>query len=105
MLSYNPSINKNNIDKRTYNKDSLDPYYNQLDTILSNKYTNTYMYQRGGVSYRFTDKKMNFMLGANLQYATLTGVEQFPYPLNVDKNFKSVLPQAMFNYKFSKTKN
>jgi len=105
MLSYNPSINKNNIDKRTYNKDSLDNEYNQLDTILSNKYNNTYMYQRGGVSYRFTDKKMNFMLGANVQYATLTGTEQFPYALNINKNFESVLPQMMFNYKFSKTKN
>jgi hypothetical protein len=105
MITYNPSVNKNNIAKITNSKDSLDPYYHQLDTILSNKYTNTYAYQRGGVSYRFTDKKMNFMLGANAQYATLTGTEQFPNALHIDKNFESILPQMMFNYRFSKTKN
>ena len=105
MLSYNPSINKSTIDKRTYDKDSLDANYNQLDAILSNQYNNTYTYQRGGLSYRFTDKKLNFMLGANAQYAMLTGTEQFPYALSINKNFTSVLPQMMFNYKFSKTKN
>ncbi|HKC69765.1 MAG TPA: outer membrane beta-barrel protein, partial [Bacteroidia bacterium] len=105
MLSYNPSVTKSTIDKRTYNKDSADGNYNLLDTILSNKYNNTYTYQRGGLSYRYTDKKMNFMLGANVQYATLNGTEQFPYALAINKNFESVLPQMMFNYKFSKTKN
>src|ERR1700756_5298144 len=42
MLSYNPSVTKSTIDKRTYNKDSADGNYNLLDTILSNKYNNTY---------------------------------------------------------------
>ena len=105
MFSYNPSINKSNIDKRTNSKDSLDANYNQLDTILSNKYSNTYMYQRGGLSYRFRDKKLNFMLGVNAQYATLNGTEQFPYALTINKNFESILPQMMLNYRFSKTKN
>ena len=105
MLTYNPSINKSTIDKRTSSKDSLDANYNQLDTILSNQYSNTYTYQRGGLSYRYTDKKLNFMLGVNAQYATLNGTEQFPYPLSINKNFESILPQVMFNYKFSKTKN
>jgi len=105
MFTYNPSINKSTIDKRTFSKDSLDAGYNQLDTILSNQYNNTYTYQRGGLSYRYTDKKLNFMLGVNAQYAMLSGTEQFPYALSINKNFESVLPQVMFNYKFSKTKN
>jgi len=105
MFSYNPSLNLNNTDKRTYNKDTLDFYYKNLDTILSNKFNNTYIYHRGGLTYRFNDKKINFMAGANLQYATLTGKEDFPYALTVNRNFQSILPQAMFNYKFSKTKN
>jgi hypothetical protein len=45
------------------------------------------------------------MFGANAQYATLIGTEQFPYPLSINKNFESVLPQVMFNYRFTKTKN
>jgi len=105
MFTYNPSINKSTIDKKTYNKDRADSSYNQVDTILSNQYSNTYTYQRGGISYRFTDKKFNFMFGANAQYAMLTGTEQFPYALNINKTFESVLPQVMFNYRFTKTKN
>src|SRR5581483_6777788 len=65
----------------------------------------TYIYQRGGLSYRINDKKMNLMVGANFQYATLTGTETFPSSLDVNKNFQSILPQAMFNYRFSKTTN
>jgi len=105
QLNYNPSVNINNVTKETYNKDSIDNGYHQLDTILSNKYTNIYTYQRGGVSYRFTTKKLNFMMGANFQYATLTGTETFPSALKVDKTFESILPQSFFNYRFSKTKN
>jgi hypothetical protein len=105
VFTYNPSLNNNNTDKRTYNRDAQDSYYNSLDTSLSNKFDNTYMYQRGGLSYRLNDKKMNFMAGANFQYASLTGKEVFPSAFDVNKNFQSVLPQMMFNYKFSKTTN
>jgi hypothetical protein len=105
MATYNPSFNTNNTDKRTYNKDSLDNSYNRLDTILSNKFSNIYTYQRGGLNYRYRTKKLNFMMGVNFQYATLTGTEQFPNALNVNKTFQSVLPQSFFNYRFSKTKN
>lgn len=105
MATYNPSFNTNNTDKRTYNKDSLDNSYNKLDTILSNKFSNVYMYQRGGLNYRYRTRKLNFMMGVNFQYATLTGTEQFPSILCVNKTFQSVLPQSFFNYRFSKTKN
>lgn len=105
QISYNPSVNRNDVDKRTYSRDSTDASYNTLDTALSNKFNNTYNFQRGGVSYRYQDKKMNFMLGVNGQYATLTGTETFPYALDIHKNFTNVLPQGMFNYRFSKTKN
>lgn len=102
VFTYNPSLNKNNTDKRTY-----DVGYGEaiLDTLLSNKFNNTYLYHRGGLSYRINDRKINFMIGTNFQYATLTGTEDFPSALNVNKNFQNILPQMMFNYRFSKTKN
>jgi hypothetical protein len=102
MFTYNPSINKNNTDKHTY-----DSYKGEatLDTLLSNKFDNTYVYQRGGLSYRINDKKMNCMVGANVQDAILTGSETFPSAFQVNKNFQSILPQAMLNYRFSKTTN
>jgi uncharacterized membrane protein YgcG len=105
MFTYNPSLNNNNTEKLTFNKNASDQTYTNLDTSLSNKFNNTYLYHRGGLSYRLTDKKLNFNAGLNFQYATLTGTEDFPTSFNVNKNFQSVLPQMMFNYRFSKTRN
>jgi hypothetical protein len=50
-------------------------------------------------------KKFMFMTSINIQYATLTGNQNFPVAFVADKSFLSVLPQAMFNYKFSKGTN
>ncbi|PZF74677.1 TonB-dependent receptor [Taibaiella soli] len=105
MVNYSPSYTKNKSDKETYNFESADQAYTDLDTILSNKYDNTYITQKGGLSYRLGDKKMNFMAGVNYQYATLQGTQDFPYPLDISKPFSSVLPQAMFNYRFSQGTN
>lgn len=73
--------------------------------MLSNQYTNVYVYQRGGVSYRYTTRKLNFMMGATYQHTMLTGTEQLPNTLAISKPFESVLPQSFFNYRFSKTRN
>lgn len=102
QINYNPSYNLNNTDKRTYDLGGFDAL---LNAALSNKFNNTYVYQRGGLNYRINNKKMNFMIGANAQYATLTGTESFPAALEVNKNFQSLLPQMMFNYRFSKSTN
>jgi hypothetical protein len=45
------------------------------------------------------------MLGTNLQYAQLTGEQQYPNAFSVQRNFTSILPTATINYKFSRTKN
>lgn len=107
MFNYNPSYSYNNADKETFNLDPANSIYTDFDTLLSNKYTNTYTTHNGGVSYRFSDKdkKTNLMLSVNGQYATLDGDQEFPRTFSLQKNFTSILPRAMFNYKFSKTKN
>jgi uncharacterized membrane protein YgcG len=107
MINYKPSYSNNNADKETFNLDTINSGYSDFDTLLSNKYKNTYTTHNGGLSYRLTDKakKMNLMLSVNGQYATLEGEQEFPRVFSLEKNFTSVLPSAMFNYKFSKTKN
>lgn len=105
MINYSPSYTKNKSDKETYNFEAADQAYTDLDTILSNKYDNTYITQKGGLSYRLGDKKMNFMAGVNYQYATLQGKQDFPYAFDLYKPFSSILPQAMFNYRFSQGTN
>ena len=104
MFNYNPSITNSKSDKTT---DTLNDISNQLnfDPTLSNQYTSTYTTQRSGISYRYTDKKINFMIGANLQYAVLDGTQTFPSAMPINRNFTDVLPTSFFNYKFKNGKN
>ncbi|MBS1585368.1 MAG: TonB-dependent receptor [Bacteroidetes bacterium] len=105
MINYSPSYNNNRSDKETDSLNSVTGLYDIHVDSLSNKFDNTYMTRRGGVSYRLRGQKLNFMAGVNGQYATLEGVQTYPYAFNLSKNFTSILPQAMFNYRFSKEKN
>lgn len=105
QFNYAPSITQTKNDKETNDLDPLNQQYTLLDTALSNKYESTYLTNRGGVSYRRKGKKYNFMAGVNYQYATLSGDQTFPSAFTADRKFNSVLPQAMFNYRFSGGKN
>ncbi|HXS37562.1 MAG TPA: TonB-dependent receptor [Flavipsychrobacter sp.] len=105
MANYNPSYTKSDADKESYNYDSAVQQYSDFDALLSNKYKNTYITQRGGLSFRNGDRKFNLMFGANLQYATLQGEEYFPYSYSVDKVFTDVLPIGMLNWRFADGRN
>ncbi|HTN47315.1 MAG TPA: outer membrane beta-barrel protein [Flavipsychrobacter sp.] len=104
MVNYAPSYAKNKSDKETKNNNGSGDYAD-FDTLLSNKYENTYLTQRGGVNYRFNNQKIRFAIGADYQYATLDGIQVFPYAFSLQKNFSNVLPNAWFNYTFTKNKN
>jgi hypothetical protein len=103
MLTYAPSYNRNVSDRETYDRDGSE--YTSLDTGLTNKFHNDYYYQRGGIGYRYNNQKINFNATLNAQYATLSGDQSFPYAVQVDRNFTDLLPQAMLNYRFSRTEN
>ena len=105
MLTYNPSVSKNVSNKYTNDRDLATGAYDNLDTVLSNVYQNTYNIQRGGIGYRHNDTTFNYNLSVNAQYATLNGNQIFPTSFAVNKNFFDVLPQAQFNYKFSRIEN
>jgi hypothetical protein len=57
------------------------------------------------VAYRMQAEKWNFMLGVGYQTATLKNDQTFPSEGDVDKTFNSVLPSAMFQYRFTLKKN
>lgn len=89
-LSYAP----NNSDKRTYDFNTGDQQYSRLDTALSNVFTNYYLTQGGGLSYRYNTRKLQASVGASAQVARLRGDQTFPRPGPVDYTFWNVLPQA-----------
>jgi len=107
QFNYSPSININNTNKRTFNYDSTGETYSLSDTALSNQYENTYITQAVGLSYRLNHKKTYFLtLSVNPQYSTLIAQQEYPVsPAAIIRNYVSVLPRVIFNYKFSKSKN
>ncbi len=104
MFNYNPSYSYSYSDKSTFDIDPATQALTLNDTF-SNKYNTTYLTQKGGLSYRIGDKKMNFSVGANVQYATLSGERTYPNTFNINESFSDVLPNAMFNYRFSDGRN
>jgi Outer membrane protein beta-barrel family/CarboxypepD_reg-like domain len=105
MINYAPSFTNNLSDKASYDFDSTTKSYSDLNQNFSNKYTNTYITEKGGISYRKGNKKMNFSIGANLQYANLNGNQIFPYGSPINRTFTDVLPIAFFNYRFDDGRN
>jgi len=105
MASYSPSFSGSTSDKSTNDRDTVTGLYDAFNSSLSNKYESSYNTHQGGLSYRFSDTKLNFMLGTNLQYAQLAGEQQYPGAFSIQRSFTSVLPTAMLNYKFSRTRN
>ncbi len=71
QINYTPSFTKAKTDKKTYNFNDETGSYSDLDTLLTNKSENTYITQRGGISYRYNIRKYNFMAGLNFQQANL----------------------------------
>jgi hypothetical protein len=105
QVTYNPSYTEGKSDKSTNDYDPLTGGYSDFNTTLSNKYNNIYQTQRGGLRYRYRKEKMNFSFGADAQQSTLSGDQTFPRAVKIEQSFQNILPNAMLNYRFSKTKN
>ncbi|MFA6150320.1 MAG: TonB-dependent receptor [Chitinophagaceae bacterium] len=104
QLSYNPSFNHNESGRNTFNKVSGGDYTN-LDSTLSNQFSNDYSYQKGGAGIRYNTEKVSFNTAVNAQSGNLKGTQIFPQNLEINRTFTNVLPQAMMNIKFTKTEN
>ena len=103
-FNYNPSVTYSKVNTSTDTLNNTNGQ-TQFDPILSNQYLSTYFTQKGGLSYRVSTKKLNFMTGANLQYAILEGSQVYPSDTTIKKPFTNLLPIALFNYKFANGKN
>jgi outer membrane receptor protein involved in Fe transport len=104
-MSYRPSITNSFNEKNTFNFDPLQENFSILDTNLSNSFTSIYEAHEVRLSYRYNKNKVSFMLSASGQQASLIGNQDFPFVFQVNRDFTNFLPRAMFNYKFSNTKN
>jgi hypothetical protein len=101
MFTYNTSESK----KNTYNRNSVANDYSLVDSLVSNVFNSRYMANLAGVSYRLQKEKYNFSLGLSAQQAELSKQQQFPHSLNTTRTFSSILPNAQYQYKFSRQNN
>ncbi len=104
-FNYKGSYTSNVSDKNTFTFSPPENLYNTLDTPLSNKFNSNYITQSFGPNYRIQNEKWNLMAGISFQRADLSNENIFPYENKLDKQFNSILPVAMIQYKFSKLKN
>lgn len=106
QISYNPLFTQNLSNKRTNDSNLVTGAFDSFNTPLSNKYDNTYEIQKAGLSYRYRKNKLNFSFGSDAQLSTLKGDQTFPIAVAINPApFQNILPNAMLNYRFSKTKN
>lgn len=105
QMNYNVSWSENDNDKKTYNYASDRQDYTVFDTLLSNVYKNYYVTHRVGTGYILQTEKANLNAGITYQYASLEGNTSFPVVDTTRRYFNNMLPNIMFNYKFTKLTN
>lgn len=105
QLSYNPSVNFNYANKKTYDLDTVTDSHNRLDSVLSNEYNNTVHTQKGGVNLRIKKEKWMIAGGANYQAVNLRGDQQFPTAAVVDRTFINVMPTITAQFRFTQKSN
>jgi hypothetical protein len=104
-INYANTFQFNNSEKKTYNYLVADNRYSVLDTTLSNQFNNDYTTHKGGLGYRFNNKKIQFNVNANYQRSVLNSEQTYPYLFHLTKQFETILPSAMLRYSFSQKKN
>jgi len=101
QINYTPSFTKSKADQETYQFNNSDQKYSLFDTTLSNKFTNNYATQNGGISYRNGNRDRQISIGINFQYSKLSSDQQFPRTGSIDKSFTDILPNFRFRKKLS----
>ncbi len=103
MLSYKASVQRNSFDQRTYNYNALIGDYDLLDSLTSNIFDNDYLYQKGGLAYRYKTKELYITAGLDYQVASLQNKQIFPDIDNIDYKFYNFLPSLRIRYGKSRT--
>ncbi|GGK72310.1 outer membrane beta-barrel protein [Rufibacter glacialis] len=79
--------------------------YTDFNARLSNSFESDYLAQQAKTSYQYNTDKVRVQVEAQYQVANLQNEQEFPTPYQVNRTFHNLLPNAQFEYKFTKTKN
>jgi hypothetical protein len=87
------NFNTNTTDRKTYDYDSTTAGYSKLNERLTNFFDNDYKYSGTGINYKENRTGWNYTIGATLQYAELSSLEQGKTEA-ITQQFLNVLPSA-----------
>ncbi|MES1215141.1 MAG: outer membrane beta-barrel protein [Bacteroidota bacterium] len=100
------SATKSVSEKTTHDYNKITGKFDNVNNLLTNDYENSYGYNNGGIRLRRQTKKYNYSLGLVLQNAELEGkIFNANKDSVIGKTFINLLPNARFQYYFSKFKN
>jgi hypothetical protein len=95
--NYRVTRNYNEVDQQVFDIDGTIQTENEL---LTNKYNNTYLFQRGGFNLNQNRDRYNLTLGSNLQVTSLRG-NIITSNQEINKDYTHLLPVVRFTYEFS----
>lgn len=105
-FSLGNSYSHSSSNKTTFDLNRANGKFDQLNSHLSNNYDNTYGYTNAGIRLRMQQKKFSAAVGLNWQRAELEGkIISGTKDSVITKSFYNLLPNARFQYNFSKYKN
>ena len=105
QFDHNVSYTLSSSDRRVNAFDEKTETYSLLNQSLSSVFDNDYLTNRTGISYRLRNQQSFFTVGASYQNAQLASEQTYPLAQNVKYSFNSILPNAMFNYRFENKAN
>jgi len=105
-FSLGTSFSKSFSSKITYDYNKNNGKFDQINDFLTNDFENRYSYTNGGVRIRKQTKKYNYAVGLAWQRSELEGQNRSSIKdFDVSKDFRNFLPNARFQYYFSRFKN
>ena len=105
-FSISKSYTKNSAEKITYDYNEQNGKHDQLNNLFSNDFTNIYSYTNAGVRMRTKKKKYSFSFGVSWQQADMEGkLSRAVKDSVIHKSFHNFLPNARFQYNFSRFKS
>ncbi len=103
QFEINNSFSKNTSDRRTYNFDSTTMQYTLADSILTNKYENTYQSNRATLSYLYNNGVINFSAGTGVQLGNRES-DNLSKNLFLTQHYVNLYPTVSFSYQISQYK-
>jgi Outer membrane protein beta-barrel family/Carboxypeptidase regulatory-like domain len=105
-LSVSKSNSKSIAEKETFDYNKGNGKYDKVNSLLTNDFENRYGYTNAGLRIRTQKKKYNYAIGATWQQAELEGkIISGTKDSLISKSFKNILPNARFQYNFTKFKS